>query len=98
MFAPAQAMTFDNATVVLEEGLRAIASGQTSIDLARVDAIDSSAVAVLLAWQRAARANATSLALMNPPANLVGLSVLYGVADLLQLGTAAGARSDLPHH
>jgi phospholipid transport system transporter-binding protein len=98
MFAPAQAMTFDNATAALEAGLRAIASGQTSIDLAHVDAIDSSAVAVLLAWQRAARARATSLALTNPPANLVGLSVLYGVAELLQMGTAADARSDLPHH
>lgn len=98
MFQPQQPITFDHAKSALEEGLRAIASGQTSIDLARVASIDSSAVAVLLVWQRAAKARASDLQITNAPASLSALATLYGVAELLQIHVRTPERADLPHH
>lgn len=89
MYQPLQPMTFANAKNALDEGLRAIAAGQQSIDLAGVATIDSSAVAVLLAWQRAALTQAGVLRFANPPASLSRLAALYGVADLLQIGADA---------
>ena len=98
MFAAVQSMTFDNANSALDEGLRAIASGGTSFDLSGVAAVDSSAIAVMLAWQREALAKSITLSFTNPPANLSRLAKLYGVADLLQLTSSGNSRADLPHH
>ncbi len=93
MFVPAQSLTFDTAKGVLDTGLRAIAAGQQVIDLAQVSRVDSSAVAVLLGWQRAARERSAVLRIINPPASLTSLVTLYGVTDLLQVPCV-----DLPHH
>jgi phospholipid transport system transporter-binding protein len=46
-------------------------------------AVDSAAVATLLAWQRAALERGSALRFTNLPANLQSLIELYGVADLL---------------
>ena len=64
-------------------GLSAIAGGEQVFDFSGVTAIDSAAVAVLLAWQRAARARTLALSFINVPATLQRLAQLYGVADLL---------------
>ena len=93
-FRPGVSLTFNNAPTVLEAGLRAIADGQAEFDLAEVAAIDSAAVATMLAWQRAARKMGKTLAFRHLPANLQSLIQLYGVGDLLQ----PNARDDLPHH
>jgi phospholipid transport system transporter-binding protein len=93
MFVPAQPMTTDTAKSVLDAGLRAIAAGQQVIDLAQVSRVDSSAVAVLLGWQRAALDRAAVLNIINPPVSLISLATLYGVTDLLQV-----PRVDLPQH
>jgi phospholipid transport system transporter-binding protein len=90
MFQPASTLTFNTAKTALEAGLRAIADGQASIDLAGVTAVDSAAVATLIAWQRAAREKGAALAFLNVPATLSSLLELYGVATLL--------RADSPHH
>ncbi len=88
MFNAVQAMTFDNARIALDEGLHAIAGGAVAIDLAGIMAVDSSAVAVLLAWQRAAMEKSVTLSFDRPPANLSSLAELYGVAALLKIGPA----------
>ena len=98
MFNAVQPMTFDNANRALDEGLRAIAAGDDGIDLAGVTAVDSSAVAVLLAWQRAASDRAVTLTLTNAPASMCNLAQVYGVAELLRLGPNRAARADLPDH
>jgi phospholipid transport system transporter-binding protein len=98
MFAPAQALTFDTAKGVLEAGLGAIATGQQVIDLAQIKRVDSSAVAVLLAWQRAARERGAPLTFSNPSVSLSSLATLYGVADLLQAGIDASHPIAVPHH
>ncbi len=83
MYQPAESLTLANARAVLGEGLRAIAAGQAEIDLSRLGTVDSSAVATLLAWKRAAAARNASLALTNAPASLQSLAGLYGVDRLL---------------
>ena len=62
-------------------------------------AADSSAVATLLAWQRAAQARAVPLTFANLSDNLRSLIALYDVSALLGAdSSAASSRSDLPHH
>jgi phospholipid transport system transporter-binding protein len=83
VFRPTLTLTANNAKATYDSGLRAIEEGQTEIDLAQLTAVDSAAVATLLAWQRAANARGASLAYKNIPANLSSLADLYGVAGLL---------------
>jgi phospholipid transport system transporter-binding protein len=97
MFQPGASLTFDNATAVLQAGLQAIAGGQAAVDFAGVTVVDSSAVATLLAWRRAAQASAKNLAFTNLPDNLRSLIALYDVSALLDAG-APTSRTDLPHH
>jgi phospholipid transport system transporter-binding protein len=84
MYRPTLTLTATNAAAAFEAGLRAIVGGQTQIDLAQLTAVDSAAVATLLAWQRAARAQGAALTFTNMPASLQSLIELYGVADLLR--------------
>ncbi|MDQ9171018.1 STAS domain-containing protein [Oxalobacteraceae bacterium R-40] len=83
MFEPSDTLNFANAKATLEAGLLAISSGQTEIDLARLASVDSSAVAVLLAWQRAAQAKGSVLHFHHVPHNLQSLIDLYSVDTLL---------------
>lgn len=83
MYRPALTLTVNNAKTVLEAGLRAIADGQTQIDLGDLTAVDSAAVATLLSWQRAARSKGKTLVFRNLPANLQSLVDLYDVKELL---------------
>lgn len=83
MFQPASALTAFNAKQALEAGLRAIKNGQFTIDLSQVTAVDSSAVALLLAWRRAAAEQGKALRFDGMPANLQSLAELYGVDALL---------------
>lgn len=87
MYQPTYAMTVDHAQAALEDGLREIAAGQPHFDLSKVSSVDSSTVAVLLSWQRAAEKASIDLRFNLPP-NLVSLIAVYGVADLLKIGTA----------
>lgn len=64
-------------------GLQAIESGEQVFDFSGVTAIDSAAVAILLAWQRAAQARRLALSFINVPATLQSLAGLYGVAGFL---------------
>lgn len=71
-----------DAGPALEQGLAAIAAGQTSIDLGGLTNLDSAAVATLVAWRRAAQAKGAQLQFTQIPASLKSLAQLYG-ADLL---------------
>lgn len=105
MFRPTSPFNASTAKSLYAAGLAAIRAGQTSVDLAGLDQADSSAVAALVGWRRAAAHEGRALTLTNMPANLLSLATLYGVADLLleaQVTAAPTAsatpRSDLPHH
>jgi phospholipid transport system transporter-binding protein len=55
-----------------------------TIDFAGIDAIDSSAVALLLEWRRQALRRGKKLDFVNLPGNLLALATLYGVENLIQ--------------
>lgn len=55
------------------------------VDLAQVDAVDSSAVSVLLQWSRQARDNNVKISFINLPPNLHSLAKLYDVAEVLAI-------------
>ena len=76
-------MTMADAAVLLAEGEAAIASTTAAFDLAAVTDMDSSCLAVVFGWMRAAKAAGKSLRLLNPPQNLLSLAAVYDVADLL---------------
>ena len=76
-------MTMPDAAALLAEGEAAIASSASAFDLAGVTDMDSSCLAVVFGWMRAATAGGKSLSLLNPPQNLLSLAAVYGVADLL---------------
>jgi phospholipid transport system transporter-binding protein len=79
----AGAMTLTEAPALLDAGVAALTGQQTVFDLARVAEVDSSGLAVLFAWQRAASAQGKRIRVVNPPKNLLSLAEVYGVADLL---------------
>ena len=83
MFQPPATFNVSNARSALEDGLRAIEAGQKEIDFAQVKAVDSTAVATLLAWQRTAKKHGSSLTFRNIPNNLKSLIDLYSVDGLL---------------
>ena len=78
-------LNFVNAKQVLQEGLKAIANGEHECDLTKLEQVDSASVAVLLAWQKAARQNKLHLRFKNTPESLISLASLYGVTELLAL-------------
>ena len=88
-----ETLTVINAKAALDQGIAAIKAGQTVFDLGTVKTADSSAVAVLLAWKRAARKSGTALSYVNLPASLQSLAALYGV-DAFLVDTPA----NLQHH
>ena len=88
-----ETLTVINAKAALDQGIAAIKAGQTVFDLGTVKTADSSAVAVLLAWKRAARSTGAALSYVNLPASLQSLAALYGV-DAFLVDTPA----NLQHH
>ncbi|MGE5523685.1 MAG: lipid asymmetry maintenance protein MlaB [Rhodospirillaceae bacterium] len=76
-------LTIDNITAVLEESKRLFTAREITVDLASVTDVDSSAVSLLLQWQRAARGDGRAISYVNLPPNLKSLAVLYGVAELI---------------
>ncbi len=93
-----ETLNVQTAKAALGQGIAAIKAGQTVIDLGAVKVADSSAVAVLLAWKRAARAAGTALSYVNVPAGLQSLAALYGVDDFLVESPASADRANLHHH
>lgn len=83
-----QELSLRNAVVAKRAGLHAIAAGADSIDLSALISVDSSAVAVLLAWTRAAQAANRELTFTGAPANLLSLVSLYGFNDILSLAVS----------
>ena len=77
-FSP-HSLTMLDAGPALQQGLAAIASGQTGIDLGGLNKLDSAAVATLVAWQRAAQVKGAPLQFTQVPASLKSLAQLYGV-------------------
>jgi phospholipid transport system transporter-binding protein len=78
-----EALTFANAKAALAQGCAALDAGATVFDLGGVKAADSTALALMLAWERRAKAKGRVLTFANVPANVDALAKLYGVDGLL---------------
>lgn len=83
------ALTLAQVAALLDEGKAAIGAGARSVDLAGVGELDSSALALLLAWLREARRQGRELAFSNLPQGLTTIARLYGVAELLPAAPAS---------
>lgn len=78
-------MVMANARGLLEAGRSAFREKRETVDLEAVSEADSSALAVMLGWQRTAAASGMQLTFANVPAGLRSLAELYGLAELLSL-------------
>lgn len=77
-------ITVDNVRALLEQGNAHLGEVRV-VDMGAVSEVDSSAVSLILEWQRqAAQRNNHDLRFENLPANLRSLAGLYGVADLIR--------------
>jgi len=82
------ALTLANVAAVLRDGNAAIGEGVRTVDLGEVGELDSSALALLLAWLREAKQQSRDLSFANLPQGLTAIARLYGVADLLPVSQA----------
>ncbi|HYC34887.1 MAG TPA: STAS domain-containing protein [Usitatibacter sp.] len=82
------ALSFETLPTVLAQSAeytsRTDLPDRLTIDFAGINAVDSSAVALLLEWRREAQRLGKVLLFVNLPQNLLALATLYGVVDLIQ--------------
>ncbi|MBL8404179.1 MAG: STAS domain-containing protein [Dechloromonas sp.] len=78
-------MIMANARGLLDAGRSALQQGEVVFDFSAVDEADSSAIAVMLGWLRAADVVGARVSFAHIPAGVRSLAELYGVTDLLPL-------------
>ena len=78
-------MLIGNASALLEAGRSSLQAGEVVFDLSAVEEADSSALALVFAWQRSASERGATLRISHPPASMISLAALYGVSDFLPL-------------
>jgi phospholipid transport system transporter-binding protein len=88
------AMTFAQAVALREALLQALDQDGLVIDLAAVDESDSTALSLLLEWQRAAKARGWGISFVNLPANMRSLAEVYGVLELIPVTDATRVPRD----
>ena len=83
-------LTLQTVKALFDQGLQANGKTSLEVDLSQVEAVDSAAVSLMLAWLREAQRGKIKLCFSHIPDNLLSLARLYGVAELLPLcGDAA---------
>lgn len=76
-------LTIATVPALFETGLQHLTSEDLLVDLSQVEAVDSSAISMLLGWTRAAQRSQHQLRVAGLPDDLLSLARLYGVAELL---------------
>jgi len=76
-------VTIDNVVTVAERGIVLFDRENLIIDLGPVTDVDSSAVSVLLQWEREARRRNRQIHFENVPQKLQSLIRLYEVSELI---------------
>jgi phospholipid transport system transporter-binding protein len=82
-------VTLGNVAAILEEGRRHIEEGVRTVDLAEITEMDSSLLALMLAWMRDAASRSGELAFVNLPESLQTIARLYGVEGLLPVAASS---------
>lgn len=85
-----QELNLKNAVSISQIGLDAIknATSHLDIDLSSINKLDSSAVAVLLEWQRYAQFLNRSIAFTGVPLGLISLISVYGLSDFFKINSS----------
>ena len=78
-------VTIANVAALITQGVALFDRDDLVIDLAQVSEVDSSAISMLLEWQRGACSRKQKLHFANMPKNLQSLARLYGVSELIPL-------------
>jgi len=78
-------LVMSNARGLLDAGRSALLSGEQVFDFSEVTEADSSALAVMLGWLRAAEVTQSTVKFANIPSGVRSLAELYGVTELLPL-------------
>lgn len=76
-------LSMDNVPSIYTQGLHVVTVASCLVDCAQLESVDSSAIALLFAWQRAAQANNCPLRVSGLPSSLLSLASLYGVGEML---------------
>jgi ABC-type transporter Mla MlaB component len=79
-------VTLDTVAGLLAEGLRIFEGRRPVVDFSGAHAADSSALSLMLEWQRHLKREGRDIAFTRVGANLVSLTHLYGIADLIPIG------------
>ena len=78
-------LVMTNARGLLEAGRSALRPGEQVFDFSEVTEADSSALAVMLGWLRAASLSRSTVKFAQIPKGVVSLAELYGVTEVLPL-------------
>lgn len=76
-------VVFSNASALLEATAAFDNTQPTVIDFAQVTNVDTSAISLMLEWQRRATAVQSSVSFVNLSPNLLSLANLYGVEEII---------------
>lgn len=74
-----------NARALLDAGRAALQPGEQIFDFSPVTEADSSALAVMLGWLRAAASSRSTVKFAHIPKGVRSLAELYGITELLPL-------------
>ena len=77
------AVIIDSARTLLEAGRGYCVANDVTLDFSGVDEVDSSALALILEYRRAAESAGKRVSVSNLPASLKTMADLYGVTDLI---------------
>ena len=78
-------ITINNVVAMVGQGIALLDRNNMVIDLARVAEVDSSAISMLLEWQREAGRRNCPIRFANIPLNLRSLVQLYGLSELMHV-------------
>jgi phospholipid transport system transporter-binding protein len=81
-------ITIHNVVAVAEQVIASFDRGGEIIDLSQIENVDSSAVSMLLEWQREAGRRKRSITFVNMPEKLKSLVRLYDLFELIPQGEA----------
>ncbi len=76
-------VVISSISTLLESSKALNINANAVVDFANVTDIDTSTISLILEWKRRAQRENQSLAFVNLPANLISLTQLYGVNDLI---------------
>ncbi len=79
----ADAVVIDSTRELLDQGRGYCAANDLTVDFSTVSDVDSSALALILEYRRAAESAGRRVTVSNLPASLKTLADLYGVTELI---------------